>query len=30
MSYQAINKRIGGIQPTRIGIGYNIEKWYAK
>ena len=30
MSYQAMNKRVGGIQPTKLGTGYNIEKWYLK
>ena len=30
MSYQAINKRIGGIDPTPLGIGHNLEQWYVK
>jgi peptide/nickel transport system substrate-binding protein len=30
MSYQAINNRIGGIRPTRLGIGYNLEQWHVK
>lgn len=30
MAYQAINNRIGGIEPTPLGTGYNIEKWYVK
>jgi peptide/nickel transport system substrate-binding protein len=29
-SYAFFNKRIGGIRPTTIGIGYNIEQWYVK
>jgi peptide/nickel transport system substrate-binding protein len=30
MSYQAVNKRIGGIEPTKLGASYNLEKWYVK
>ena len=30
MSYRAINSRIAGIKPTKLGIGYNIEQWYVK
>ncbi len=30
MSYEAVNKRIGGIEPTPLGTGYNVEKWYVK
>ena len=30
LSYTGINRRIGGIKPTPIGIGYNIEEWYVK
>jgi peptide/nickel transport system substrate-binding protein len=29
-SYVGINNRIGGIEPTSLGIGYNIEQWYVK
>jgi peptide/nickel transport system substrate-binding protein len=28
--YDAINKRIGGIVPSPLGLGYNIEEWYVK
>ncbi len=28
LSYAAINKRVKGIRPTPLGIGYNIEEWY--
>ncbi len=27
-SYTAINKRVKGIKPTTLGIGYNLEQWY--
>lgn len=30
LSYTGINRRIGGIKPTPIGIGYNLEEWYVK
>ena len=30
MSYVGINNRIGGIEPTSLGIGYNREHWYVK
>jgi peptide/nickel transport system substrate-binding protein len=30
LSYVGINSRIGGIEPTSIGIGYNRERWYIK
>ncbi len=30
MGYQPVNKRIGGIDPTTVGIGYNLEQWYVK
>ena len=30
MSYLGINKRVGGIEPTPLGIRYNLEKWYIK
>jgi peptide/nickel transport system substrate-binding protein len=30
LSYVGINSRIGGIEPTPIGIGYNRERWYIK
>ncbi len=30
LSFTGINRRIGGIVPTPIGIGYNIEEWYVK
>ena len=29
-SYAGVNKRIGGIVPTTLGIGYNLEEWYVK
>ena len=28
--YTGINNRIGGIEPTSVGIGYNRERWYIK
>jgi peptide/nickel transport system substrate-binding protein len=28
--YDAVNKRIGGIVPSPLGLGYNIEEWYVK
>jgi peptide/nickel transport system substrate-binding protein len=28
MSYEAINKRIGGIEASPLGTGHNVEKWY--
>lgn len=28
LSYAAVNKRVGGITPTRRGITYNMHKWY--
>ncbi|MCC7103712.1 MAG: hypothetical protein IT307_01095, partial [Chloroflexi bacterium] len=30
MGYSAINSRIAGIVPTKLGIGYNLDKWYVK
>jgi peptide/nickel transport system substrate-binding protein len=30
MSYQAVNSRIGGLEPTKLGTGWNIEKWHVK
>ncbi|MGE3268564.1 MAG: ABC transporter substrate-binding protein [Chloroflexota bacterium] len=30
LSYIGINNRIGGIEPTPVGIGYNREHWYIK
>jgi len=30
LSYIGINNRIGGIEPTPLGIGYNREQWYIK
>jgi len=27
-SYAALNKRVKGIRPTPLGIGYNLEDWY--
>ena len=30
LSYVGINNRVGGIEPTSIGIGYNRERWYIK
>lgn len=29
-SYVGVNNRIGGIEPTPLGIGHNLEKWYIK
>jgi peptide/nickel transport system substrate-binding protein len=29
-AYVGVNNRIGGIEPTAIGIGYNRERWYVK
>jgi peptide/nickel transport system substrate-binding protein len=29
-AYTGINKRIGGIEVTALGIGHNIEQWYVK
>jgi peptide/nickel transport system substrate-binding protein len=28
LSYTAVNKRIKGIRPTRLGISYNMNEWY--
>lgn len=28
LSYAGVNKRVGGIVPTRRGITYNLNKWY--
>jgi hypothetical protein len=30
MGFQPVNKRIGGIETTPLGIGHNVEKWYVK
>jgi peptide/nickel transport system substrate-binding protein len=30
LSYVGINNRIGGIEPTPVGIGYNRERWFIK
>ena len=30
MGYEAVNKRIGGIEPTALGTSYNVEQWYVK
>lgn len=30
LSYVGINNRIGGIEPTPLGIGYNRERWFIK
>ncbi|MCL4370992.1 MAG: ABC transporter substrate-binding protein [Chloroflexi bacterium] len=30
MSYLGVNKRVAGIEPTALGIGYNLEQWYIK
>ena len=30
LSYVGINNRIGGIEPTSLGIGYNRERWFIK
>jgi peptide/nickel transport system substrate-binding protein len=30
LSYTGINNRVGGIEPTAIGITYNRERWYIK
>ncbi len=29
-SYQGVNNRIGGIQPSPLGLEWNIEQWYVK
>ncbi|MCC7371538.1 MAG: hypothetical protein IT306_24170 [Chloroflexi bacterium] len=29
-SYTGVNNRIGGIEPTAIGIGYNRDRWFIK
>jgi peptide/nickel transport system substrate-binding protein len=29
-AYTGVNNRIGGIQPTPLGIRHNIEQWYVK
>ncbi|MDQ6603309.1 MAG: ABC transporter substrate-binding protein [Chloroflexota bacterium] len=28
LQYTGVNKRVGGITPTRVGIEYNLNKWY--
>ena len=30
LSYIGVNNRVGGIEPTSIGIGYNRERWFIK
>ncbi|MFN8636635.1 MAG: ABC transporter substrate-binding protein [Chloroflexota bacterium] len=30
LSYTGVNSRIGGIEPTPVGITYNRERWYIK
>jgi peptide/nickel transport system substrate-binding protein len=30
MAYVGMNNRVGGIEPTALGIGYNRERWYIK
>jgi peptide/nickel transport system substrate-binding protein len=30
MSYQAVNKRIGGVEISKLGTGWNLEKWHVK
>ena len=30
LSYVGINNRVGGIEPTPLGIGHNQERWYIK
>ena len=30
LSYTGVNKRIGGIEPTAVGIGYNRDRWFIK
>jgi peptide/nickel transport system substrate-binding protein len=30
LSYTGVNKRIGGIEPTAIGIGYNRDRWFIR
>jgi peptide/nickel transport system substrate-binding protein len=29
-SYEGINNRIGGIKPSSLGLGWNIEEWFVK
>ena len=29
-AYVGVNNRIGGIEPTALGIGYNRERWFVK
>ncbi len=29
-SYIGVNNRIGGIEPTALGIGWNREQWFVK
>ena len=29
-SYIGVNNRIGGIEPTALGIGWNRERWFVK
>jgi peptide/nickel transport system substrate-binding protein len=30
LAYTGINSRIGGVQVSPLGVGYNIEQWYVK
>jgi len=30
LSYTGVSNRVGGIEPTPLGIGYNRERWYIK
>ena len=30
LSYTGVSNRVGGIEPTPLGIGYNREHWYIK
>ena len=29
-SYTGVNNRIGGVKPSPLGLGWNIEEWYVK
>jgi peptide/nickel transport system substrate-binding protein len=29
-SYAGVSKRVGGVEPTPLGINHNIEQWYIK
>jgi peptide/nickel transport system substrate-binding protein len=29
-AYEGVSKRIGGIEPSNLGIDWNLEQWYIK